>query len=206
MATIFDLKTRDPFCLVLTIKKFDALASSPQANGPGRRRWTSVFCASTQGCALDPGDYGQFLEQMTGLVSAYRALCGGFDHKAIAAVLDAMALQITGEVKRCVALEEVNCLCPWVWRLGRAKSLAHILIDVAWARGPNTPGADVLIQKLKNLALIATDLCEHLAEHDGGLRRFEGDDISPAARADGLAVDLFETVEQLSIAMEKQDA
>lgn len=138
--SIFDLNTRDPFCLILDIKMFDVLATSTAGDGPGCDRWSSILCTSTPDCALDPAEYDPFVASMRGLISAYRALCGGFDRHAIAAVFDAVARQIGDQVERCVALAP-ECLCPRHRRLDRAKAFAHILIDVAWARGVTLPGA-----------------------------------------------------------------
>jgi hypothetical protein len=84
--------------------------------------------------------------------------------------------------------------------------LAHILIDIAWASGPTTYQAQVPIRSLLSAAYLATDLQEQLSVQSGGVRDFAPDGQSPAALADRLAMDLFETVEQLEIAMSEQGA
>jgi hypothetical protein len=169
-------------------------------------RWVSTLCASTPGCVLDPDDNRLFLAEVTGLISAYRALCGRFDQKAISLVLAALSRRLLESIDRCVAMEEVDCICPRSWRLERARGLAHILIDIAWASGPTTYQAQVPIRSLLSAAYLATDLQEQLSVQSGGVRDFAPDGQSPAALADRLAMDLFETVEQLEIAMSEQGA
>ena len=189
------------FCLTLSLARFEPLRYVDLRHGLASDRWVAKFCAARPGaCTRDAADYDYFLERMDRQIQRYRTACGKGCPPMATAALEVMFPAIFNLVERCLDLTEEDCVCPMEWRLHRAEALGSILIEIAWALWAMDVDIAPIAKALEELACAATEVQERQAALCGPLPPFAIDCASLAARADRLAMKLFDAVNDLHCA------
>jgi hypothetical protein len=97
-------------------------------------------------------------------------------------------------IEGCLDLHNQDCVCSWTRRISDAEALIEFLLEVARAYWSLSVEDEWVGKELERLACLATDVFER----DGSFARLAADDLSVEARADRLAVRLFDAANDLS--------
>ena len=157
-------------------------------------RWTSRFCGSEPGdCSLGAPDAEALVHAVHYLLDRYRGARASTVQSSIARSLEGLFWTLHDAIEHCLDINDEHCVCSWQRRMRDAEELVPFLVEVArayWSTGANR---EWMFKALERLACRAADV----AEGDGSIARRAADDVSVEARADRLAVLLFDTANDL---------
>ena len=155
-------------------------------------RRTSKLCAITPGgCSLGQAEADALLAGYDRLCRRYRALrLAGLEP---APMVEALFCLLAEALEGSLDLDDTNCICSWTQRMSDAEALERFLLEVARAYWGTGKDSGWMTKEMERLACLATDV----AERDGSITRRAANDVSVGARADRLAVRLFDAANDI---------
>ncbi len=156
---------------------------------------SSRFCGAKPGdCTLARSDAQVLVVAVERLMRRYNAARMAGIERSIIASLEALFTLLFDAIECCLDLNAEHCVCSWERRVGHAETLSRLLIEVGHAYWSTGAERDWMDKGFEHLACLATDV----SERDGSISRPADDDQSVKARADRLAVRLFNAANDLS--------
>lgn len=153
-------------------------------------RWLTRFCADKQRtCTLDVADATDFVYAVDQLLRRYHEARASSLERSIVYALKGLFCLFRDAIERCVELD-ADCNCSWDRRIGDCEALAPFLADIAQAYWSTGIEPAWMGKSIETLACRITDV----VERNGLIARRADDDPSVEARADRLAVFLFDAV------------
>lgn len=184
-------RIRLSYLIIFTLKDL-ALALGLTAGNRTFWRWTSRFCGSTpNSCSLGQPEADRLIQQSGNLLHRYRgARLAGV---SLEPSIGAMFWLFADAIERCLDLHDQDCVCSWTRRMTDAEELTTFMLDAARAYWSTGAESHWMGEELERLACLATDVFER----DGLFTRLAADDLSVEARADRLAICLFDGANDL---------
>jgi hypothetical protein len=186
---VTDINPKISVCHLLTVTAADL---SLALGLDGRDRRPSSFCRS--GCTLSAKDAVDLVSALELMVRRYRAARASGIERSIVSRLEALFHLLADAIERCVDLSVETCVCSWERRIGNAEALTNFLDEIAHAYWSTGADHEWMYKDLERLACLTTDV----VERGGSFSRPADSDQSARARADRLAVRLFDAANDLA--------
>lgn len=189
---------QSPVSYLLTFAAAD-VAHSLGTRSANSLRWSSRFCTGPgHGCTLDESGVIEIVRSVDNHHHRYHAARSSGVFRSIQRSLEGMFRSFYDAIERCVDIHETDCRCSWDRRLGDAERLWQFLIvavQAGWSAGGDRAR---MTNDLETLACRVTDVCEMLSARVGKAGRFDADDMSAEARADRLAMYMFDAANDVA--------
>jgi len=182
-----------PLSYVLTFTANDVARALGVDNTAHHGRWSTRFCADkTNSCTLDLAEAVGLVRDVDSLLRRYHGGRASAVDRSITHAVEGLFWLFHDAIERCVELD-VACRCSWTRRMNDAEALAAYLVLVAQAYWSTGEERAWMFKQIETLACLVTIV----AERDGSIARRVGDDPSVEARADRLAIALFDAANDL---------